>query len=62
MLHDALLEQFREGVQSKTIKERITVMAAEQQCKLQAVIDIAPQIEVDEKMDIVKLNCAPETV
>ncbi|KAF6033178.1 hypothetical protein EB796_008515 [Bugula neritina] len=62
VLHDNLLEQFRIGVQSKTIRERITAMAAEQQSKLQAVIDVALQVEVDEKMDSVKLNSAPETV
>jgi len=62
VLHDNLLEQFRIEVQSKTIRERITAMTAEEQSKLQAVIDVALQVEVDEKMDSVKLNSAPETV
>ncbi|KAF6027664.1 hypothetical protein EB796_014032 [Bugula neritina] len=37
-------------------------MTAVEQSKLQAMIDVGLQVEVDEKMDSVKLNSAPETV
>lgn len=55
-LGENLVEQFRIGVNSKVVRDRIAGLTDEKQGDLQEVIKVAQRAEVDEKLDSMKLE------
>ena len=60
-LEENPIEQLRIGINSKTVSDRLCVLSTEDQSNLKKVIDIALQVEIDEKMDRFSMQ-EPETV
>ena len=56
LLEENLLEQFRIGANSKPIRDRIALMPVDEQQKLRSVLDVATQVELDEKFEIVSTS------
>ncbi|XP_067945095.1 uncharacterized protein [Watersipora subatra] len=58
-LEENLLEQFRIGVNSKTVRDRISAMPADRQADLSEVVAIARQVEIEEKLDSMSVTTPP---
>ena len=62
MLEENLLEQFRIGVNSKPIRDRIALMPIDDQQRWKSVLDVAAQVELDENLDSVSNPSASNQV